>query len=254
MNQFNLISGKDDRGLDDPRRRWLIQALSAGVFTTALADANAQGFSIFGSRPQRLPPTQSIYGLAGQVTVNDTAATLATRIKAGDTVETGKNSEIIFVVNTHSMILRGDSKLVIEPSADTGAVSTIIAGLRMISGKLLSVSRNAPMRLSTSTSTIGIRGTGFYVEADPDLTYFCTCYGATQVTSNSDPQSTETIAASHHDRPVYIAREGAEGRKIRNAPFLNHTDQELSLIETLVGRRVPFVFGKDTYTAPRRTY
>ncbi len=243
-----------DPNLDDPRRRWLIQALSAGFFTTALTDAAAQGFSIFGSRPQKLPPTQSIYGLSGQVTVNDSAATLSTRIRPGDTVETGKNSEIIFVVNTHSMVLRGDSKLLIEPPPDAGAGSAIIAGLRMLTGKLLSVSRNSPMRVSTSTATVGIRGTGFYVEADPELSYFCTCYGATEVASNTDAQSREVIAASHHDRPVYIAKEGAEGRKIRNAPFLNHTDQELALIETLVGRRVPFVFGKDNYTAPRRTY
>ncbi len=256
MNNFNIISGRDDQGLDDPRRRWLIQALSAGVFTTAMVDAAAQGFSIFGSRPSKLPPTQSIYGLSGQVTVNDAQATLSTRIKPGDTVETGKNSEIIFVVNTNSMILRGDSKLLIEPPPDNsaGVGGTIIAGLRMISGKLLSVSRNSPMKVSTSTSTIGIRGTGFYVESDPELTYFCTCYGGTDVVSNTDPQSRETIAAMRHDKPIYIAKDGAEGRKIRPAGFINHTDQELSLIETLVGRRVPYVFGKDAYTAPRRTY
>ena len=124
----------------------------------------------------------------------------------------------------------------------------------MLTGKLLSVSRNSPMRVSTATATVGIRGTGFYVESDPELSYFCTCYGATEVASSTDPLSREVIAASHHDRPVYIAKDGAEGRKIRNAPFLNHTDQELALIETLVGRRVPFVFGKDNYTAPRRTY
>ena len=110
------------------------------------------------------------------------------------------------------------------------------------------------MKVSTSTSTIGIRGTGFYVESDPEQTYFCTCYGVTEVASNSDPDSKETIAATHHDRPLYIVADGGQGKNIRNAPFLNHTDQELSLIETLVGRKTPFVFSKDTYSAPRRTY
>lgn len=243
-----------DPTLDDPRRRWLIQALSAGVFSGAMADAAAQGFSIFGSRPAKLPPTQSIYGLSGQVRVNEAQATLATRIAPGDTVETGRNSEIIFVVNTHSMILRGDSKLQLEAPAVVTAGSAIIAGLRMLTGKLLSVSRNSPMRLTTATATAGIRGTGFYVEADPELTYFCTCYGATEVESSTDPQSRQAIAATRHDRPIYIAKDGDAGRKIRNAPFINHTDQELSLIETLVGRRVPYVFGSDSYTAPRRTY
>jgi hypothetical protein len=244
---------------EDPRRRWLIQALGAGVFgggamLAAMGEANAQGFSIFGSRPAKLPPTQSIYGLAGDVKVNNEAANLQTRIKPGDTVETGQNSEIIFVVNTHSMILRGNSKLQIDGSDSQGAVGAVISGLRMLTGKLLSVSRNSPMRVTTTTSTIGIRGTGFYLEAEQDLTYFCTCYGSTEAQANNDPESKEAITAARHDKPIYIAADGAAGRKIRPAPFINHTDQELSLIETLVGRRVPYVFSGSGYSAPRRTY
>lgn len=238
---------------DDPRRRLLIQALSAGLFTTAITNANALSFSIFGSKPSRLPAGQSIYGLSGEVTVNDQVATLTTQIKPGDTVQTAKNSEVVFVVGTHSMILESNSRLLIE-SSESSTGNILISGLRMVAGKLLSVSRNSPMKVSTSTSTIGIRGTGFYVESDPEQTYFCTCYGVTEVASNSDPDSKETIAATHHDRPLYIVADGGQGKNIRNAPFLNHTDQELSLIETLVGRKTPFVFSKDTYSAPRRTY
>ena len=241
--------------IDDPRRQWLIRALAAGFFGAASASAQAVTFGVFGSRPRKLPPGQSIYGLSGQVTVNDQQATLDTRIRPGDTVQTGQNSEIVFVVNTHSMILRGDSKLLIEPPEGTSASdSLIIAGLRMISGKLLSVSRNSPMKLTSSTATIGIRGTGFYIESEPDRTYFCTCYGATDVQATADPSSRESIAAKHHDRPVYIVTDGGAGNNIRNAPFINHTDQELALIETLVGRRTPFVFSNDIYTGPRRTY
>lgn len=250
MNPFDEI--------DDPRRQWLIQALALGVFGGAFSQAQAQGFNIFGSRPAKLPPNQSIYGIAGDVKVNNQAATLATPIKPGDRLQTGKNSEVIFVVNSHSMILRGDSNLVIEPAERQGADSSvgalIIGGLRMVTGKLLSVSRNSPMKVTTSTATIGIRGTGFYVEADPELSYFCTCYGATEVQSNVDPESRESIVASHHDRPVYIVKDGGTGKNIRNAPFQNHTDQELALIETLVGRKTPFVFSKDAYSGPRRSY
>lgn len=245
MNRFD--------NYDDPRRRLLIQALGAGLFTSAVTDALAQGFSIFGSRPAKLPPGQSIYGLSGQVTVNDQTANLQTLIKPGDTVQTARNSEVVFVVNTHSMILRGDSKLQIEAPENTSA-SAIIAGLRMVTGRLLSVSRNSPMKVSTSTSTIGIRGTGFYVESDPELTYFCTCYGVTEVQATADPTSAETVAATNHDKPLYITSGANSGSNIRRAGFVNHTDQELSLIETLVGRRSPIVFSRDGYNAPRRTY
>ncbi len=238
---------------DDPRRRLLIQALSAGLFGSALEQANAQGFSIFGSKPAKLPQGQSIYGIAGQVSVNDATATLSTEIKAGDTVQTGKNSEVIFVVGGNSMILRGDSRLLVQPPEGSVA-AFVVGGLRLLAGKMLSVSRNQPMQVKTATATIGIRGTGFYVEADPEQTYFCTCYGVTEVEAAADPDSKETVAAARHDRPLYIVADGGKGKNIRNAPFINHTDQELALIETLVGRKTPFVFSKDAYTAPRRTY
>jgi hypothetical protein len=70
----------------------------------------------------------------------------------------------------------------------------------------------------------------------------------------NDKESTETVAAAHHDKPLYILADEASGKNIRPAPFLNHTDQELMLIETLVGRKPPFVFPKDDYRAPRREY
>ena len=239
--------------IDDPRRQILVQALTAGLLGSALTPAQAITFGIFGSKPTKLPDTQSIYGLSGQVTVNDEAATLQTRIKPGDTVQTARNSEIVFVVNSHSMILRSESKLIIE-QPDNSIASAVIGGLRMLTGKLLSVSRNSNMRVTSSTATIGIRGTGFYIEADPERPYFCTCYGVTDIEASADPQSRETVAAPRHDRPLYIVADGSAGNNIRNAPFINHTDQELSLIETLVGRKTPFVFSGTTYTGPRRTY
>ena len=53
---------------------------------------------------------------------------------------------------------------------------------------------------------------------------------------------------------MYIVADGGPGKNIRNAPFINHTDQELTLIEALVGRTPPFLFPNDVYNAPRRDY
>ena len=238
--------------IDDPRRKVLIQALSLGVFASGLPVGDALAQSIFGSRPSKLPPSQSIYRLQGQASVNDKEANLQTRINPGDTVKTAPGSEIVFVVNTNAMVMRGGSTVVIEKEEKSS--SFIIAGLRLLTGALLSVSRNTPMKVNTRNATIGIRGTGFYIEAEPEQTYFCTCYGSTTVESSVDPESKDTIVATHHDRPIYVVNDGGRGKNIRNAPFINHTDQELGLIETLVGRTPAFIFPKDAYTAPRRTY
>jgi len=237
--------------IDDPRRRLLIEALALGFFTAGIPAGSAWA-QAFGSRPSKLPPGQSIYRITGTVTVNGQPATLKTQIQLGDTVETGPGSEVIFVVGGHSMIVRADSRLTIE--GDRNAASPVISALRLITGKLLSVSRRTPMQVTTGTATIGIRGTGWYAESDPGQTYFCTCYGASEVAAINDPASKELVVTTHHDRPVYILAKAPQGRSIRNAPFINHTDQELLLIETLVGRAPPFVFPKEDYGGPRRDY
>jgi len=62
------------------------------------------------------------------------------------------------------------------------------------------------------------------------------------------------VASKHHDEPVYILAAPKDGKTIRNAPFINHTDQELMLIEALVGRSPPFVFPSEDYAGPRKDY
>jgi len=239
--------------IDDPRRRLLVEALTAGLISAGLPVTRALAQGVLGGRPAKLPPGKSIYSIKGTASVNGKAADLQTPVRPGDTVVTGKDSEMIFVVGGHSMIVRDSTRLAIEGERKASA-SPLISGLRLLTGKLLSVSRNAQMRVTTATSVIGIRGTGWYAESDPEQSYFCTCYGAAEIAASNDPGSRETVVATHHDRPLYILGKSAAGRSIRNAPFINHTDQELMLIEALVGREPPFVFPKGSYNAPRRDY
>lgn len=238
--------------LDDPRRRILIKALAAGAFSAAISSKESLAWGIFGSTPRKLPASQSIYSIKGTALVNGQEANLSTIIRPNDTIETHKQSEIIFVVGGHSMILRENSHLTLAGKEENE--SFLIQGLRMITGKLLTVSRSQGTQIRTSTATIGIRGTGYYIESEPEKTYFCTCYGLTDVESTEDPTSRDTVASKHHDKPLYILAGEPEGKNIRLAPFINHTDQELMLIETLVGRTPPFVFAGDEYSAPRRDY
>jgi hypothetical protein len=228
--------------LENPRRRMLVEALTLGLFSTGVPVEGTPAQQESSDRPAKLAPGQSIYRIAGMVTVNGAPGTPQTIIRPGDTVETGRHSEIVFVVDGHSMILRGESRLTIEGGKKESS-SLLITGLRLLTGKLLSVSRRSQMRVTTSTATIGIRGTGWYAESDPEKTYFCTCYGTTEVAATGDPESRMTVVSKHHDRPLYVLAEAPPGRRIREAPVLNHTDQELALIEALVGRTPPFSYG-----------
>ena len=158
-----MILIKSGPEADDPRRRVLIQALTASLFSALAGGALAQ---VFGSRPTRLPPSQSIYRLVGTARVNERDADMQTQIRSGDTVETGRNSELVFVVGGNAMILRSDSRIVLtEPEKRTDTSSLIISALRVLTGKILAVTpRNTQMRVDTTVATIGIRGTRFLAE------------------------------------------------------------------------------------------
>jgi len=112
--------------------------------------------------------------------------------------------------------------------------------LRLLTGALLSVFGKTEHQFNTPTATIGIRGTGLYVESDPELSYVCTCYGTTDISSVDDPSSSESIISSRHDEPRYIVADADSGKHIRKARFKNHTNLELAIIEALVGRELPF--------------
>jgi len=236
---------------DDPRRRLLIKALAAGLFTTVLGSRVA-GAQVLGSRPSRLPPGKSIYRIEGEVLVNGQPATLDTPIAASATVQTGNNSEVAYVVGETAFLQRSDSQVTFEA---TQADSTIVSGMQLLTGKILSVFPSGrPVRMTTKNASIGIRGTGVYMETDPEQTYFCTCYGTADIAAVNDPASRETVVSRQHDRPLYILEGQLSGQNIRAAPFINHTDQELMLIEALVGRTPPFVFPRSNYMQPRRGY
>jgi hypothetical protein len=238
------------REREDPRRRVLLRALAAGLFSGGAIPGLTIAQSVLGDRPARLPADRSIYRVFGDVQVNGKPASLQTRIEAADTVRTGRDGEIVYVIGENAFIQRRDSEVAFD-----GGRSAVLDGLRIVTGALLSVfAPGRPLRLSTQTATIGIRGTGVYVEAEPQRTYFCTCYGVADVAATNDSQSKETVKATHHDNPLYILAGEPLGRNVRRAPFINHTDQELMMIEALVGREPPFDFPKDSYRAPRREY
>src|SRR6185503_15066480 len=86
MNYFDKV--------DDPRRRWLIQALGAGLFSAGSAEALAQ---LFGSRPSKIAEGKSVYRVQGEVKVDGQAATLDTKVTSKSEIVTLKNAEIVFV-------------------------------------------------------------------------------------------------------------------------------------------------------------
>jgi len=245
-----MYSDDDLHPDDEKRRRYLVRMLTlAGLSMTPFGPLQA---AFWGSKPDKLDDDKSIFSLEGDVRINGQAADLSSRIEGGDVVSTSSNSEVVFAVGGDSFILRSDSEMEIEGGG------FFVDALRMLTGSVLSVfGQREPdkvMTMNSATATIGIRGTGVYMEAEPDLTYLCTCYGAVGLYSSIDPNDSELITATHHDAPKYISDRSTRGSYIRPAPFKNHTDAELKLLEAIVGRKVPFGIESELYKGERREY
>jgi hypothetical protein len=167
--------------------------------------------------------------MAGEVTVNGRRAMRDTVIKAGDTVKTGANAMLSFVIGTDAFMLRAMTEVVIENK--TGAL--LISGLRVITGAMLAVFGPGMRNVMTGLVTAAIRGTGIYVEVSPGKTYFCTCYGNVGLTSKDGSQQ-DVISTSH--RANFVHADALAGKAIVAAPMMNHDNRELAVLEKLAGR------------------
>jgi hypothetical protein len=180
---------------------------------------------------------RGVYQVRGDVRINGVPAKEGMLVAGGDVITTGANSEMVFVTGRDAFLIRANSR--VEAQGDAGPL--LLSGLRIITGAVLSVfSPGEPKTLRTATATIGIRGTAVYLEAEETRTYVCCCYGEAQIVSTADPSARETVRTRQHEQPRYVMASGSP-QMLMGAPVVNHTDAELMLLESLVGRRPPFM-------------
>ena len=142
---------------EDPKRRLLMEVLAAALLSAAFGSRNVAA-QVLGSRPAPLPKGKSIYRLEGQVLVDGQPATPDTQIAADSTIETGKDGEVIYAVGETAHLQRSESQVTMETKE---AHSMVVSGLRVLTGKILSVfPTGRAVRMTTRNASIGIRGTG----------------------------------------------------------------------------------------------
>jgi hypothetical protein len=202
------------------RRRWLQGTAALLIVREVLAAGKIE---------------KGVYRVRGDARINGAPAREGMDVKPGDAVATAAGAEIVFVINRDAFLLRANSRV----EVGSGAADVF----RIVTGALLSVYQPGQAKtLRAQTATIGIRGTAVYVESSAEKTYVCTCYGEAELVPQDDPAARETVKTSHHEQPRYIMAKGAP-QMIMPAPVVNHTDAELVLLESLVGRNVPFEAG-----------
>lgn len=211
-------------------RRALLKCLAAlGVFGPAgiagrVAEALANG---------QQPVAPGLRKLKGEVTVNGKPAREGQLVGPGDTVVTGRGGEAIYVIGQDAFLQRENAT--VRFGADAAREF-----MRVVTGRILSVFGKGEKTIQVSTATIGIRGTGCYIEdegAGPAArTYFCLCYGSVELTPTMAPAERERYSTRHHDKPMYIHNDMKMPKMMVPAGVVNHTDDELILLENLVGR------------------
>ena len=223
------MSEKNGLTIVRTRRRWLLRAaasLGTAFVPSAIRQALAKGEN---------PATPGLYRVEGDVRVNGKPVQEGFLVRPGDVIETGARSQAVFVAGRDAFLLRAGSRL------ETAGKEMLINSLRIVTGKLLSVLGPGARRIETPSATIGIRGTGIYVEAESERTYVCTCYGTADIQANDKPELRETVTTKHHDQPRYVYGKAMPAiSMIEGAPVINHTDAELVMLEALVGRKPPF--------------
>jgi hypothetical protein len=175
--------------------------------------------------------------LEGSVRVNGKDATRKTRVRPGDVIETGPKSKLVFVVGQDAFLLREQSRLSLDKSK--GGKGTVISGLRLLTGALLAAFAEGPRTIETATATAGIRGTGVYIEASATETYFCTCYGEVELRDKAGTARKLVVSGYHTPNMIYARM--VDGKMMVPAPFKDHTDDELIMLDRLVGRTSPIV-------------
>lgn len=186
-------------------RRGLLRALIlAGAASPALLS------SIGSSRAMsRRPIAPGVQEFTGEFRLNDRPARKGQVVNPGDIAVTGPNSSAIIIVGQHAFMLRADTTIEFYPVhfEKDGSVSGV---LKIATGAVLSVfGKTDNTTIETPIALIGIRGTGCYVDARPERTYACVCYGRADLSSATTGNLLETVTTTRHDQPRFIYPPGA---------------------------------------------
>ena len=202
------------------RRRFLIAAALLPVATIIPIKA--------------LAATGKIHEIEGDVFINQAKINSASLIKNDDEIVVSKDSKLVFSLGEDAFLVRGGTTLQVYSDHD----SLLVTALRLVTGGMLGVfaKRKITTRIYTNTATIGVRGTAVYAAVTKDKLYTCTCYGHTDLIIGLER---EDVISKHHNAHV-VTTNGSGNAQMKAFEVIDHTDDELRMLEALVGRKPSF--------------
>lgn len=221
--------------IDRIRRLWLQRLAAAGIMGTLWRGGGRQALAL-----PILPPHSILHKRKGVVEINGVPADVGSPVASGDRISTGPDSEAVFVLGDDGFLLRADSQVTITDHDQDRNTGKVVRELTLVSGRILSVFGPKPISLKTPLASIGIRGTAAYLESSPASMNVCVCYGHAVMTPQGAPNLAEEVENHHHETPR-IVFPGPNGPVMEELRINNHTDEELVMLEALLGRVPPFL-------------
>ena len=228
----------NDHGYDQERRTFLKRMAMMGALGSAGAGFLVRQVMAMGQAGQ-LP--EGVRRVQGTVQVNGAPATVGSVVFPGDVITTGSASLGVFVIGKGAFLIRENARIELggDKTGKQPGTAKIVTSLKVAAGKVLSVFGSGGKRIETVTAVAGTRGTGIFVEMISDVTYICLCYGKADIDAKAYPGERESLETKHHEEPYYVLPEGMK-QGFLEAPMLNHTDEDLIMLESLGGRVPPF--------------
>jgi hypothetical protein len=214
----HVLHGRSEDELLWFRRRGFLQAAAAWTAAGGWAAAHAQ---------QR----GNVVELQGDVLLNGQRLRPGQSVQTSDRLETGPDSQLLFVMGNAAFFVRQNSRLAMERGATLSSVSV----LRLLAGGVVGAwSRGSHRQIVLPALTAGIRGTGTYAEVEPGgRSYLCNCYGIVEISSGRERV---TSSAQYH-QSFWGEAEPVNGRLLTPAPAINHSDEEVEKLAALVNER-----------------
>jgi len=163
--------------------------------------------------------------ISGEVLVNGKKLEKNQKIKFGDFIQTKSKSKVVFNIGKSAFLANSNSKFSVKKVGSKQV-------LNVIAGGALAVFQHGDgnHEVKTPNMTAGIRGTGVFAQVKDGKTYFCTCYGETEL-FNEHNHYAKKLKATHHNM-VWVTKTNIKPEK----KMIGHNDTDLREVEDLVGR------------------
>jgi hypothetical protein len=177
----------------------------------------------------------TIIKFEGDVLLNGKKMQTDLAVKYNDKIETKSASQAVVSLDDDIFQIRENTIFELPSKNESKSGGKLLAG-----AILASFTPGKPKSLQVENKgTIGIRGTGIYLEIEKEQTQFCLCYGKAEIFSKNNKLITETDTKFHKD--FLILNDGTIKQTEPLERKLNHTSRQNIDLENFAGRPSPFI-------------